>query len=327
MERETPSGPLVSVVIPVYNRAKTVRRAIESVLTQDYSNIEVVVVDDGSTDGSQAIVNGLGDPRVVLIQHPVNRGVSAARNTGIFASTGEFLAFQDSDDEWLSGKLSAQIRALQSADPQCVLVYCTKVVYGRDSARQFGRRRVACVPSPEQRDLAGDLRLSLIKGTSISPQTMLMRSQSVRAIGGFDTLIYGAEEWDFCQRLAQQGTFAFVDEPLVNTYIQDDSISKFNPRVDRSLLRTYNKMKRRGVNAASIADPIARLGLRLARAGRPHQGRLLTRFAVRAQPLNPQVLLRAAVVEWLGLSNRLLTRVRDTRTPCLVAPRVKDTAK
>ncbi len=291
--------PLVSVVIPVYNRVSTLERALRSVLMQCYDAIEVIVVDDGSTDGSQAVVQRVNDPRVQLVQHDKNRGVSAARNTGIERANGAFLAFQDSDDEWLAGKLSAQVDCMNAAGEDCVLVYCTKVVYGRDEGRNFGDRRVACVPPAGATDLSGDMRQALIHGTFISPQTMLMRTDAVRRMGGFDHRIYGSEEWDFCQRLAELGRFDFVDEPLVNTYIQNDSISAFNPRVNRSLLTIYNNMKRRGVAPSSLADPLARLGLTMVRNGSPRQGLRLLRYAMNAR-LCPAVASRWAVGEVLA---------------------------
>ena len=106
-------SPKVSVVIPVFNRPAAVRRAIESVLAQTCQDFEIIVVDDGSTDETPAVVAGLADPRMTLIQHEGNRGGSAARNTGLRAASAEYVAFLDSDDEWLPRKLERQLEVFQ----------------------------------------------------------------------------------------------------------------------------------------------------------------------------------------------------------------------
>lgn len=100
--------PTVSVVIPTYNRAHLVGRAIQSVLNQTYQDFEIIVVDDGSTDNTEEVVKSFNDPRIRYIRHDQNRGGSAARNTGIKMARGEYIAFQDSDDEWLPEKLESR---------------------------------------------------------------------------------------------------------------------------------------------------------------------------------------------------------------------------
>jgi hypothetical protein len=104
--------PLVSVVIPAYNRAGVVPRAIESVRRQRYTTWEIVVVDDASRDGTAAVVERCGDRRIRCVRHPVNRGCPAARNTGIEAAAGEIVAFLDSDDEWLPDHLTSRLEAM-----------------------------------------------------------------------------------------------------------------------------------------------------------------------------------------------------------------------
>lgn len=107
---------LLSVIVPVYNRAALVRRALTSCLAQDDADFEVVVVDDGSTDGSAEVVEGIGDPRIRLIRHPANRGRCPARNTGMAAARGSWFVFLDSDDELLPGALGS-IRKRAAAAP------------------------------------------------------------------------------------------------------------------------------------------------------------------------------------------------------------------
>lgn len=282
----TSSGSLVSVVIPTYNRSSTLPRAIKSVLSQDYANLELIIVDDASIDNTAQVLEIFDDPRIRIIKHERNKGVGAARNTGIEAAKGDIVAFQDSDDEWLSGKLSKQVAALTESGPDCVLVYCTKIVYGRDAAYTRGVRRCVCVPGPSDTNLSGDLREDLWRRHVISTQTMLMRTSALRKIGGFDTRLYNSEEWDLAIRLSELGTFAFVDEPLVNTYIQTDSISRLSRKAPYSQLIIINKLKRRGVPAALQAASWARLGYNLGKLGYPQRGEVLLRASLAARPTN-----------------------------------------
>ncbi|MGB9587486.1 MAG: glycosyltransferase family 2 protein, partial [Armatimonadota bacterium] len=124
--------PTVSVVIPTYNRALLVERAIRSVLGQTYTDFEVIVVDDGSTDDTKRILADLAheDPRVRWFHHSENRGAQAARNTGCRAAEGEYIAFLDSDNEWLSNKLHLQMELLKEHGEYIGVVYCGfRVIY------------------------------------------------------------------------------------------------------------------------------------------------------------------------------------------------------
>ena len=103
------SNPGISVIIPTYNRAHLISRSAKSVLAQTYPDFELIIVDDGSGDNTEEIIEALADPRIRYLRHESNRGVSAARNTGIRAARGDYIAFQDSDDEWLPQKLEKQL--------------------------------------------------------------------------------------------------------------------------------------------------------------------------------------------------------------------------
>lgn len=282
----SPGKPVVSVIIPTYNRSGTLERAITSVLSQNYLELELIIVDDGSTDDTKNIVAAFDDSRIKFIEHDRNRGVGAARNTGIRAASGEIIAFQDSDDEWLHGKLAKQVQALAAAGDHCVLAYCTKIVYGRDADFNRGARRIICVPGPEVTELSGDLQHFLWEHHVISTQTMVIRADALRDIGGFDTNLYNCEEWDLAIRLSEIGTFAFVDEPLVNTYIQHDSISTVSRKTVFSLLMIANKLKRRGVPSSVLAERLAWIGYRLGRLGQPRRGAILLGASLSARPLH-----------------------------------------
>lgn len=274
----------VSVIIPTYNRAPTLPRAINSVLHQDYRNLELIIVDDASTDDTEALVENIKDHRIRYVRHDRNQGACAARNTGIAAAKGELIAFQDSDDEWLEGKLSKQVAALDREKSEYVLVYCTKIIYGMDGNYKRGVRRSICVPGPETAMLSGDLRQSLWHENIISTQTILVRTESAHKVGGFDTRLKNSQDWDFVLRISEVGSFAFVDEPLVNHYIQADSISNLSSTAPYSQLIIINKLKRRGVPAKVLAGRRAILGYRIGKLGSPRRGEVLIWASLLAQP-------------------------------------------
>ncbi|WP_324759917.1 glycosyltransferase family 2 protein [Haloarcula sp. GH36] len=212
------SPPRVSVVIPTYNRADTVRRAIESALAQTVTDIEVVVVDDGSTDDTAAVVAGIDDERVRYITHEGNRGRSVARNTGIDAARGEYVAFLDSDDHWLPGKLERQLDELSRRSPEWIGVYC-EFLTPKPSA--LGRtvdwlsREVFAAPNALEggRELAREiLTVNVLMGPG---STLLVEREALLATDGFDEQLVDHEDWDLVLQLLARGKIAYVDEALV----------------------------------------------------------------------------------------------------------------
>lgn len=126
--------PLVSVIIPTYNRIHTLPTSIDSVLKQTYENLELIIMDDASEDGTEEYVQGIGDSRIRYRKSDINMGPSAARNLGAELAAGDYLAFQDSDDEWMPDKLEKQMELMLS-DEELSLVYCEFGMYrGRSCA-------------------------------------------------------------------------------------------------------------------------------------------------------------------------------------------------
>src|SRR4051812_15646446 len=160
--------PIVSVVIPVYCRAGTIMRALRSVMCQSFDNLEIVVVDDGSTDDTVAIVEAAHIPNLTLIRHPSNQGAAAARNTGIRASRGRYVAFLDSDDVWAPEKLSRQLSKLEQMPAD--IMACTS------GYRLHRHGSSASIPN----DLSpGRFRQQILFGCSISPGTTLVVDRGV----------------------------------------------------------------------------------------------------------------------------------------------------
>lgn len=197
-------SPKVSVVIPAYNREATVGRAIESALSQTLADLEVIVVDDASTDGTARAVESVTDPRVRLLRHETNRRAGAARNTGIAAARGAYVAFLDSDDEWLPGKLERQL-AYMEANPEAP-ASCTGFLLV-DGGEAFPR-----VPA---------LRTyrRLFMGCDLGPGTTLVARRDVFGeVGLNDERFYRYEDWDWVLRYAALHPMGLVPEPLARVH-------------------------------------------------------------------------------------------------------------
>ena len=221
--------PTVTVVVPAYDRAASIRPALESVLRQTWRDLELIVVDDGSTDGTPDVVRGIEDPRLRLIETPHNMGASAARNLGVAEARGTWVAFQDSDDEWLPRKLEKQMARLLAPGAAYVAAYCGMLILDEpDDAPRKGGGRLAprYFPDPEERGLEGDMLPALLRRSLISTQTLVARRDALEAVGGFDPALKALIDWDCVLRLAPLGPIAFVDEPLALQSFSPNSITR-----------------------------------------------------------------------------------------------------
>ena len=211
----TESHPLVSVVIPAYNRQDLIRRTIESVVAQDYPNIEIIVVDDCSKDNTESVIREYGN-RIVYHRHERNMGAPATRNTGLKASRGEFVAFLDSDDTWLHNKISSQVELMLSSGRDTVLVY-TGMLKVTEDGKVIGKK----VPKIRGRIFSSLLKDNVIGSTSIP----LLRKDAVLEVGGFDENLPSRQDLDLWLRLARNWLVDYVPGHLVNYYIHENRIS------------------------------------------------------------------------------------------------------
>lgn len=204
-----PSGahPLVSVVVPNFNYARYVGAAIQSVLDQTYEPIEIVVVDNGSTDESLKVLSRFSDRCTVIAQE--NQGQAGARNRGIDASSGEFVAFLDADDVWLPTKLQEQM-ALMSNDQRLVLVYCGLVEVNADLEPI---KEIA--PRFRGRGLEKFVRYPGVAVVLGGESTAVVRRSSLDRAGPFDPTLAISTGWDMWRRVAAQGFIDFVPRALV----------------------------------------------------------------------------------------------------------------
>ncbi|MCW4005058.1 MAG: glycosyltransferase family 2 protein [Candidatus Bathyarchaeota archaeon] len=214
-----PFEPLISVVIPTYNRAHVLPRAINSVLSQSYPNFELIVVDDCSTDSTKAVIDSFDDERLRYIRHEKNQGAVCARNTGIKAAKGEYIAFQDSDDEWLPEKLRVQVSAFACVSLEVGVVYTSFwSICGGD--------QMVCYPClDEVKQTEGDVHCSMLRKNFVGTPTALVRKECFDVVGLFEDLPC-LQEWALWLKLSQRYHFKYVKEPLVNAYAQPDSISR-----------------------------------------------------------------------------------------------------
>lgn len=221
----------ISVIVPTYNYGRFIREAIESVLAQTYPVVEIIVVDDGSTDDTQEILTGFGNRIVTVFQS--NAGVSAARNAGMAMARGEYLAFLDSDDLWLPEKIEKQI-ALFEADPELGLVHC-----GAERIDAAGTTL-----SVELTGLEGWVARELLahgEGLVAVGSSMMVPRRVAEEIGGFDSRLLACEDGDFCYRVALRYRFGFVPELLVRYRQHGDGNHLNIPRVEDAILMLLHK--------------------------------------------------------------------------------------
>lgn len=223
---------MISVIVPVYNRRELVGRAIRSVQTQNYQDCELLVVDDGSRDGTaEWIQEEFGDALKLLVQ-PQNKGVSAARNLGITKAQGEWLAFLDSDDEWLPGKLEKQVEALRESGLQ---ICHTDEIWIRNGVRVN--------PHKHHQKFGGDIFLKALPLCIMSPSSIIVHRQVFERVGLFDETLPACEDYELFLRITCRYEVVFLDEKLMAKYGgHADQLSHTYHAMDRFRVRALDKL-------------------------------------------------------------------------------------
>lgn len=256
---------LISVIIPCYNRSDVISRAVRSVFAQTYSNLEIIVVDDASENREklELVLGENNDTRLRVIHHSENQGGAAARNTGVAHAKGEFVAFLDSDDEWLPTKLEKQFELASEQKNENWLIYCQSVVQTTQaSALHHSVMPAAAIASGE---CVGDY-LFTEKGWLPTPAMLLPRSLAVKV--PFNPELRRHQDYDLLLRLEAQGCrFLMIADPLVVVHWEDfhETSRGLNPSGSLDFLALYG----------GYLSPQARSGFvngqivsRLLRAGR-----------------------------------------------------------
>lgn len=224
--------PQVSVIIPNYNYANYLRETIDSVLNQTYVNIEIIVVDDGSKDGSKKILESYGRKIKVIFQK--NQGVSAARNNGIAESKGEYVAFLDADDVWLPKKIEKQIEKF-SADKELGLVHVG--VEEIDDKGNFLNKKIDGMEGWVSDELLLFRRPVLGGGGS----GMMIPRKVFDEIGGFDLRLATSADWDLCYQVSSLYRIGFVPDILLKYRIHGSNMHGNISRMEHEMLIGYKK--------------------------------------------------------------------------------------
>jgi glycosyltransferase involved in cell wall biosynthesis len=304
-------GDLVSVVIPTYNRTRSIGRAVKSVLSQSYENLELIVVDDASTDNTLEVLASVRDPRLRVISQPRNAGASAARQAGILAAQGDLIAFQDSDDYWLPEKLETQMRVFADLSDDYVAIFHSMIIYGRDfeaGGKRFGPRRASCEPGPKANVQDGDMSATFLWGNFMGPPTVLLKKAAYHAAGGFDLRLRNHNDWDFHIRLSRVGKIKFVDQPLMIVYNSSDGISKISRASAYSTVIIFGKIKRLHPKSKALASAAVQVNRHLMEQGKPRSARRYLCKAIAITPHNPRLYLRYMLNLMPGLYERLIRR-------------------
>ncbi|MGB9379676.1 glycosyltransferase family 2 protein [Candidatus Binatus sp.] len=272
--------PEVSVIVPTYNRRAMVCEAIDSVLAQSFREFELIVIDDGSTDGTVEHLASLDE--TTRIEHTEHRGPAAARNRGVEMARAPLIAFLDSDDFWAPTKLERQL-AFMRDNPNCAISQTNEIWI------RHGRR---VNPGLRHRKRGGDIFIDSLRTCLISMSATMMRTDLFRSLGGFDESMDAAEDYDLWLRILIDREAGLLDEPLVTRRGgHADQTSATTPAIDRFRILALAKLladdrlspARRTAVAEVLAEKCRIYAGGLARRGRIAQARFYERVADQAQ--------------------------------------------
>jgi glycosyltransferase involved in cell wall biosynthesis len=310
----------VSAVIPTYNRSRMVCRAIDSALAQTHPDVEVIVIDDGSTDDTAERLAAYGE-RIRVIRQP-NAGVCAARNAGMALASGEFIAFLDSDDAWLEWKLAAQVAAFRlvadlqlsctdamAVDPdgRVVRERCLRTFYAKSysympDSRLFDSELTVVLPAQSLPLRVGDFSSKIYLGNFFHLSTVVFRRNLLARYGMFDNAVGNAgEDYEFFSRLAQAGPIGLLDIAAVRCGVgSSDHLSRQRTHTALANLNTIAKIAQRRTGRLALPDDMVRqrridsvlwAGLALFDEDRPRAARPYLRQALASGNPKPRAAL------------------------------------
>ncbi len=273
--------PTVSVVLPTYNRAHLLPRAIQSVLDQTYTDFELIVVDDGSADNTPTVMEAYTDDRIRYIRYEPNRGANAARNIGIRAARAHFIAFQDSDDDWLPEKLEKCMDAWKETGPKVGVVYSGYWKY-----MDAGGNRMF-IPFEWVKQREGWIHDELLRNNFVTTQAAVVRRECFDRSGYWLEGLPGKQEWELFLRISRDYQFKYINEPLLNSRFTEGGISNNRTGIYRSVEQIleihHDDFARR---PPILAEHYVRLGLQFGLSGEFEKGREFLRRGAALQPGN-----------------------------------------
>lgn len=230
MEQNNGHSPRVSVIIPSFNRAGMLKEAIDSVLEQEYTDFEIIVIDDGSTDDTPSVLNAYGH-RIASYRQP-NKGVSAARNKGLEMASGALIAFLDSDDLWCPGKLSAQVDFF-NAHPEAMIC---------QTEETWIRNNVRVNPKKRHKKPSGTIYERSLALCLVSPSAVMIREELFDIVGHFDEDLPACEDYDLWLRISWRFPVFLIDSPLIiKRGGHDDQLSSASG-LDKFRIHSIRKM-------------------------------------------------------------------------------------
>jgi glycosyltransferase involved in cell wall biosynthesis len=242
----------VSVLIPTYNRAYILHHALESALRQTYKNFEIVVVDDGSTDGTGDLINRFASDRIRYIQHQKNRGYSAACNTAIQNAQGDLLGFLDSDDAWRPDYLESQVSFLSrhlevgAAFTDLEITHGPRVIPSLTHRMKPFARLLESHPESDIVLTSRELYLCLLEDVPIKPTALVVRRELYDRAGLFNESWPSGTDWDLFLRFSHLTAFGYIDRPLaIQKWSPDATHRKYWEQDKKFLIGTFVKEKRR----------------------------------------------------------------------------------
>jgi glycosyltransferase involved in cell wall biosynthesis len=252
------------------------KKAVKSVLDQTYTDFEILVSDDGSTDDTPQVVKGFSDKRIRPIRYSNSIGVAAVRNNALINSYGEYIAFLDDDDEWLPSKLEKQVRFLEGTP------YRMGVVYTGVKSIDAKPGGLVIIKTPQYR---GNILQHLFLNNFITTSSILVKKHCFDEVGLFDTEYMSASDNDMWIRIAQRFEFDYVKEPLVNYYNTEISISRNDKKLIKGLERLMSKYQEQyNANSRAYSNQQFKLGIVYCNSGNMKEGR---RAIIKAIQLNP----------------------------------------
>lgn len=300
------TNPRVSVIIPTFNRAAFIRRCLDSVIAQTITDWECIVVDDGSTDDTEAVVRSIGDARITYVTLAENRGAPVARNQGISMARGTYVAFLDSDCEFAPGKLEEQLRVFTaSTDPTLGVVTCGNTTLEWNTERVLREYLPAGIELNTREQL-------LHVSTNVQTITLLVRRECLNDIR-FDESLPQRQDWDLCVQLSERYSFSAVQKLLTSSYRHSGpKLSTTRPwRGWEICLAKYRHELRRRPKALSRHHySIHRLHLE---HGMHRSAARQLLLALRYDPLHPKRWIRLLALAAGIRSKRLATVFRKPR--------------
>ena len=269
--------PKVSVIIPTCNRCAYLARAIKSVLAQTYTDFEIIVVDDASTDDTREVVAQFKGNPIKYIRHKENKGGAAARNTGIVNSQSEYIAFLDDDDEWLQTKLGLQVALLGSSSAKVGVIYTGNQTIDR------AIQKVHAIKRPTQR---GDLAVALLRNNPVGPtSSTLIRRKCFEEIELFDEALPSFQDYDLWIRISAKFHFEHVSLPLLRYYVHQNKIWGNPKALDKGI---QIMLAKHGTSSKefrkNMSQQLLKVGVMYCMAGNPQRGRQVYLQAIGLYP-------------------------------------------